>query len=270
MSVVSQARRSLKEKYSNKLEEMRRQNHHEIHTLVDLIKTECSSILMSVTRAAEEDERIRRQQQEEFEKKLKSQYQKREMERRAQQQHREFHSGRQSERHSSFSSSSATGGTSGRGTGTGTGHHLITPEMLSPEETEELVKSILHRSSVASVSVSMSSSDHDGSYSTASRDPRSLTKERKERQFSLLRSQYHHSSLPTTPAGTSSHRYSSVKHEHEHDHEEHGEEGEEEERDEDDGTSESINSQQSLTVRKTLEGREKILKLMDRLDSLIK
>lgn len=238
---------------------MRQRNHHEIHTLVDLIKTECSNILMSVTRAAEDEERIRRQQQEEYEKKLKSKYQSMEQERR-QYQRREFSGLRigrnDTERRQPMTSFS--------GTEAG-GHHFITPEMLSPEETEELVKSILHRSSVASVSVSMSaSSDHDGSYSTVSRDPKSLTRERKEKQFSLQKSYYHPVTASKPPAGTPSHRYSGLKHESEDGN------GEGDDRDEEDGTSESLSSQQSLTVRKTLEGREKILALMDRLDSLMK
>jgi hypothetical protein len=187
---------------------------------------------MSVAKAAEDEERVRRQ----LEAKRRRQHQHQHQRSSSNSTQREFHVMRSAQTHSPSQSTSTTGA------GGGGGSRFFTPEMLSPEETEELVKSILHRSAVANVAISMS--DHE--------------------QFSHDSSSFSHGDnhshrLPPPPSHYQ-HRYSSSAASHSK--QSVDEEGEAE------GDVHSESSQYSVTVQKTLEGREKIMRLMEKFDSL--
>ena len=132
----------MKEKYSRRLEEAKQRYTDEVHALVNLVKAECTDIYAEVHKstASSRDEKnyfpprtlstTAPDKAMGFEEHLlKSQYS----------ASMPWSGGRLSD-----SMSSRRTGISGL---------VVAPEMLSPEETQELVRSILSRSTVASISV---------------------------------------------------------------------------------------------------------------------
>jgi hypothetical protein len=130
-----ESKHALKLKYKHKVDKMQVQHDEEMKQLVDGVKAECADIYAEVKRA-EDDYKLQTE-------KMKEQYE-------AKLQQKEMsdklnHSDRTNTRVSFTSSTRHSGNSSKR--------HSFTPEMLSPEETQDLVRSILSRSAVTSISV---------------------------------------------------------------------------------------------------------------------
>lgn len=244
------------------MEEIKRKNSHEIRDLAELIKKECNDIFISVVRAAEEEERLRLQQQVVYENKLKSLSQQRDREREEMEPHQSLNNIREREFKGGRNSTNNEKNTTRSNRSSGI---VFAPEMLSPEETEELVKSILQRSATASVSVSMSSNSIE---STLNKNKSNFNPS-KFKSFTSLKDNHSSNENVTNIVYPQTHRYPlelyhSIESMSHHEHININE-------DQSVGSSiQSIPSQSSSIVNKTLEGKEKILKLIEKLDNLTK
>lgn len=148
----------MKEKYNRRLEEAKKRYTDEVHALVNLVKAECTDIFSEVQQQQRQEEeedmrysRLGHSHGEHVEN----------MPPMPPQSHAKRDSGGMGFEEGLLKShqSSLSGWGSARLTEsissrrTGINGLVVAPEMLSPEETQELVRSILSRSTVASISV---------------------------------------------------------------------------------------------------------------------
>ena len=140
-----ESKHTLKTKYKQKVELMQQDHNNEMKQLVNRVKSECADIYAEVKRAEEEYKEQAQKLKDEYEEKLFI---------KQSQHHGHFDN---DGTRVSFSSSERRHGNNATSYTKSSG---FTPEMLSPEETHELVKSILSRSAVTSISVLETSAHH--------------------------------------------------------------------------------------------------------------
>jgi len=149
-----EARRSLKEKYSKRVDDVKKHCDQEIRALVAMVKAECEDIFQEVEKASHQDSRFGEQDSQGFT------YSHTSKSSPSQRYHDHNFNDHSSHSHSKYTFQPEKRETSTRSSVTSQRSGVVfQPEMLSPEETQDLLRSILNRSAVTSVSVHRSGAD---------------------------------------------------------------------------------------------------------------